>query len=390
MTTIPTQSNVSQTTVSRLTAGSPSAIAVLEVAGPRAVDIVQQCWRPNQGSNTLSLNRIRYGCTLNSSQEPGESIVVCRTEWNRIEIHCHGGRMASDQIVRELVRHGAVEQSAAESIGRELDDEIANEAREDLTRASTHRSTSILLDQMRGALGNEFRSIGVLMNSKQYSEAGARLRLLLGRYAVGRHLIAPWVVVLAGPPNVGKSSLLNLLLGYSRAIVHEQAGTTRDLLSERSSLDGWPIEIVDGAGIRDREMAGDAIEAMGIERTLLRIGESDCLLLLVDSVSGWTKVHESILSHPRGHTILVLTKSDLAIETTSPRSSQLAQEIAKLDSDGRVALVVETSAVTGFGLEKLMETIVAELVPQSLQPGDAVPFRKRHLDWIETTLAKIP
>ncbi len=379
-----------QTTVSRLTAGSPSAIAVLEVAGPQAVDIVQQCWRPNQGSNILSLNRIRYGSTLNSSQETGESIVVCRTELNRIEIHCHGGRMASDQIVRELVRHGAIEQSAAESIGRELDNEIANEAREDLTKASTHRSTSILLDQMRGALEIEFRSIGVLMNSKQYSEAGARLRLLLGRYSVGRHLIAPWVVVLAGPPNVGKSSLLNLLLGYSRAIVHEQAGTTRDLLSERSSLDGWPIEIVDGAGIRDQGMAGDAIEAMGIERTLLRIGESDCLLLLVDSVSGWTKVHESILSHPRGHTILVRTKSDLAIETTSPRSSQLAQEIAKLDSDGRVASVVETSAVTGFGLEKLIETIVAELVPQSLQPGDAVPFRKRHLDWIETTLAKIP
>ena len=378
------------TTVSRLTAAIPSAIAVLEVVGPQAAEIVEQCWRPNQGTNHLSLNRIRYGFTLNSNQEPGESIVVCRTEWNRIEIHCHGGRMASDQIVRELVRNGAVEQSAAESIGRELDDEIANEAREDLTKASTLRSTSILLDQMRGALGNEFQSIRSLMNSKQHSEAGSRLRLLLGRYAVGRHLIAPYFVVLAGPPNVGKSSLLNLLLGYSRAIVHEQAGTTRDLLSERSSFDGWPIELVDGAGIRERGMAEDDIEAMGIERTLQRIGESDCLLLLVDSVSGWTKIHERILNHPRGRTILVRTKSDLAIETASDRSFRLAQEIAKLESDGKVASVVETSAVNGFGLKTLMETIVAVLVPQSLQPGDAVPFRKRHLDWIQTNLAKIP
>ena len=385
MSTIPTQ-----TTVSRLTAAIPSAIAVLEVVGPQAAEIVNQCWRPNQGTNHLSLNRIRYGFTLNSNQEPGESIVVCRTEWNRIEIHCHGGRMASDQIVRELVRNGAVEQSAAESIGRELDDEIANEAREDLTKASTLRSTSILLDQMRGALGNEFQSIRSLMNSKQHSEAGSRLRLLLGRYAVGRHLLAPYFVVLAGPPNVGKSSLLNLLLGYSRAIVHEQAGTTRDLLSERSSFDGWPIELVDGAGIRERGMAEDDIEAMGIERTLQRIGESDCLLLLVDSVSGWTNIHERILNHPRGQTILVRTKSDLAIETASDRSFRLAQEIAKLESDGKVASVVETSAVNGFGLKTLMETIVAVLVPQSLQTGDAVPFRKRHLDWIETNLAKIP
>ena len=146
------------------------------------------------------------------------------------------------------------------------------------------------------------------------TKAAAHAKLLSLRQLsdLGSHLIKPWRIVLAGPPNVDKSSLLNRLLGYNRAIVHEQEGTTRDLLSERTSIEGWPMELVDGAGIRSKLEVADDIEATGVERTLDRIASADCVLLLVDATVGWTKVHDQLVGAIQGRTILVHTKVDSA------------------------------------------------------------------------------
>ncbi len=357
------------TTVSRLTSAAPSAIAVLEINGPLALDFVKRCWRPNQGDSNLQINAIRYGFTQFDSLANGESIVVCRTAEHSVEIHCHGGRLASEAILRGLVAGGAVEQTVKLRFSAQDTDEIVSEAREDLLLASTLRTTAILLDQLRGSLTQELQWIRSLLIERDIFQATKRLTQLSSRSQLGSHLVEPWRVVLAGPPNSGKSSLLNMLLGYTRAIVHEQAGTTRDVLAEHSSFDGWPIELVDGAGIRT---ATDAIEATGIEQTLERIASADCTLLLVDRTTGWTETHHKILNHCSKKVVLVVTKSDLI----GVNSIELLERTSNIPSS--ISKRVETSSVSGAGLKELMNAVVAFLVPQSLSQGDPVPFRSRH------------
>lgn len=338
-----------------------------------AVDWTHQSWSPFQGDSELKLNRIRYGFAHGGTSEPGESVVVCQTTADCVEIHCHGGRMAAEQIIQHLVSLGAVQRTPRERLLETLSDEFAREATEDLLSATTFKTTSILLDQLRGALSSEFEQVEALTATGDFESARIRLKILSNRISAGRHLISPWKVVLAGPPNAGKSSLLNRLLGYTRAIVHEQAGTTRDSLSETSSIDGWPMEIVDGAGIRPVDEASDSIESAGILRSLQRIQGADCTLLLVDSLFGWTEVHQQILSSSNGKLILIWTKSDLATGSKPLIPTPVADAFDA---------IVSTSCVTGDGVQSLLDAIVQVLIPENLLPGDAVPFRPRHEEWI--------
>ncbi len=372
--TIPTSGD-GLTFVAQLTSRSPAAIAVLALDGPQSLEFTSRCWRPNAGDSSLAINAIRYGFTQHEGGGRGESIVVCRTGEQRVELHCHGGRLAAETLIKILVSLGAVTQSPFQCESHEGEDLTVAEAREDITLAATQRTTAILLDQYRGGLKREFDAIQSLLIEGNLAEAKLRLGQLNDRSMLGRHLIEPWRVVLAGPPNVGKSSLLNLLLGYTRAIVHEQAGTTRDLLTERTSFEGWPIELVDSAGIRT---ATDSIEAKGIEQSLERIATADCTLLLVDPVEGWTETHDEILAQCSERVILVMTKSDMAHQN----------DVDLKDSD-RLHRRVKTSSVTEEGLAELMRVVVSVLVPQALSPGDPVPFRQRHREKIATWMREL-
>jgi tRNA modification GTPase len=366
------------TTIVRLTSTAPSAISVLRLAGPECDSIACQIWTPNQGTSELALNQIRFGYTRQTHTGIGESIVVCRTSSETIEIHCHGGAMAARALIEQCVALGAVEMNVWESrsslveigwgqsgtIEREA---IEREALEDLTHAITYRTTRILLDQARGSLAKALEEIEKHFCSGMVEMAMKRLDRLLYLGQAGLHLIQPFRVVLAGPPNVGKSSLLNRLLGYSRAIVHEEAGTTRDLLRERTSFDGWPVELVDSAGVRELHAELDAVEQEGMARSMQMASNADCVLLLVSFQDGWTTEHDRLLEKAQGKVVIVQTKKDLGSPGSSLPSLQR--------SHGRVI----TSSITGEGLQSLMDSVVSALIPSDLKDGEAVPFRKRHL-----------
>jgi tRNA modification GTPase len=355
-----------RTTVCRLTSSAPAAIAVIEVHGARAMELVQRHWAPKQGTSHLADHRIRYGMFRSmpgDMSSTGESIVVVRRGPDRIELHCHGGQVAASSILRALTDAGANEIGFQEWIAREVYGRTAAEATEDLLRATTLRTASILMDQVRGALDQACGEIERLRSQGHFDEASHRAAAILRWGDVGLHLIHPYQVVLCGPPNVGKSSLLNRMLGYSRAVVHAEAGTTRDLLAETTSIEGWPVTLFDSAGIRESE---HNIEIQGIERARQAIATADRLLLLIDPVQGWTTEHESIWQSHKSKCLLVQTKSDTSHEISTTSSLP--------------AVAFPVSSVSGSGIDRFMNALVHSLIPEFPPAGVAVPFRSSHID----------
>ncbi len=175
-------------------------------------------------------------------------------------------------------------------------------------------------------------------------------------------MIHPWQVVVAGRPNVGKSSLINAIAGYQRAIVHDLPGTTRDIVGVQTALDGWPVEIFDTAGLR---AAGDPIEQAGIDLAQGKIAAADLVVLVFDSSSPWTAADQDLFeSHPSA--LLVSNKSDLP------------------PVPGPQPAAMNVSAATSAGVEELCRAIAHRLVPHLPPPGAAVPFLPEQVERIGT------
>lgn len=375
----------------RITSSAPAAIAVLVVEGPEAWNWLKSHWRPNMGTldRELEVNRIRYGtiytrthhsrsCGSESSpttdeSSAGESIVLCRTAPERFELHCHGGPTASTAILDSLEKSGFSMERPDREIALFETDPISSAATSMLLQARSLATSQILIDQARGALKREYESIGHAIQSQRDDEAEARMQTLLEWEPLGLHLIDPWQVVLAGPPNAGKSSLLNKLLGYERTIVHESAGTTRDLIPEATSLGGWPVVLIDSAGVRE---TSDAIEQRGVSSSFDAIAKADAILLLVPHDTGWSDEHDRIMAHAFNKRLLVVhTKCDLG------QSKAILPELSHRS--------VEVSIHDTTSIARLMKAIENILVPAVPKRGAPVPFLPEQFNKLRTCLRSL-
>jgi tRNA modification GTPase len=179
------------------------------------------------------------------------------------------------------------------------------------------------------------------------------------------HLVAPWRVVFAGPPNVGKSSLINALAGYQRAIVSPTPGTTRDVVTLTTAIDGWPVELADTAGLRSTD---DELEAAGVELAQSALATADLAVLVQDATNpAATSRFDPRAVPPR--VIHVLNKIDLVSAGDLPAfdSTSLPTQLA-------------TSAETGAGIADLAAAIGRSLVPNPPACGDAVPFTAQQVE----------
>ena len=192
----------------------------------------------------------------------------------------------------------------------------------------------------------------------------ADLGALLGRARAGRLLRSGLHVVLAGLPNVGKSSLLNRLAGEERAIVTEVAGTTRDAVRETIQIEGIPLHVIDTAGLRDTD---DVVEKIGVERAWREIGQADVVLQLLDARSGETPADHAIAVRlPQGvERIVVENKCDLA-GLAAERSCE----------GGRVRLRLSAKSGEGIGL---LHDELLRIAGWSGHGEDVVLARERHL-----------
>jgi tRNA modification GTPase len=374
---------IGATEVIELTPVGRGAVAVVLVAGPDALATVEQSFAPARGGRLgeVPLQQIVYG---RFGGPAGEEVVACRRSNEQIEIHCHGGVAAVAALVARLIDRGCRQISWQEWLRRTCDDPIRAAAQIALAEAPTARTAAILLDQYHGALARTVREAAAAIQAAKWEQAADIIEAALAWRELGMHLTAPWRVVLTGRTNVGKSSLINALAGFQRSIVSQQPGTTRDVVTTITAIDGWPVELADTAGLRDSE---DALESAGIELATKTLAAADMVVVVNDATQPFDDINstEKRISETlakaakRPRLVRVLNKIDLLVE----KHRRLAAD------QNHAEPIVATSALTGDGIAELIAAIGRALVPLAPELGIAVPFTAEQIAALEAARAAV-
>lgn len=357
-----------------LTGRLPGAIATTVVWGPEAADVIAQLFVPRHPlpPERWPLNAIRYGNwrfdrdpsidTLSATSQPaGEDLVVSRIDAEHFEIQSHAGFAVA--IIQSSLRWAGAAEALPQEFSHQHQNRWVAEVESVLAQATTQRGSTLLLNQWwlwqkwgpqldRRIAGQELAPL--IHSSLEWSR-------------FGEHLTRPFEVVLCGQPNVGKSSLVNAILGFNRSIVHDQPGTTRDVVSQTTAIDGWLVNLSDTAGLRE---TSDSIEATGIDYARRQIVDADCLVLVSDATQT-AQDRSQPLAGNRHADLWVVNKTDLVLS-----SSAIDQALL-------------TSAQTGQGIAELLSAISRHLVP-SLPPAELpIPVTPSMIQWL-TEIAAAP
>ena len=361
--------------VALLTPRGRGALAVVGVAGGGAAAAVDRRFESRGGGVAGRPDgAVCFGRWRVAPASVGEELVVVRHAADRVEVQCHGGEAAAAAVLGSLVAAGATAVDWREWLRCTGLSPIDVEARAALAVAAGPKAARILCRQLGGALDRAVRQAERLRAAGDTAAAGRATARLLAAARVGLRLTRPWRVVVAGAVNAGKSSLVNAIAGHARCIVSPEPGTTRDLVTARLVLDGWEVDLVDTAGLRDDAAGEDlaAVERAGIARAGAALAEADLVLRVVAC-----DAPASARAAGRPGELLVVTKGDLV---------GLSQDRAAADA-------VWTSALTGAGIDALAARIVARLVPEERNdPGllaGPVPFTARQVAAIESLRAVV-
>ncbi|MBM3979022.1 MAG: GTP-binding protein [Planctomycetes bacterium] len=361
---------MSDTAVSLLTAPGTGAIATVEVRGPRAWELARRLFAPagKPLPDLPEVNRFWFGTLA------GDEVVLAATAPDAVEVHCHGGPRVVQMVMAAFEASGGRQPPVR---SHEEENRGLTPPARLLERAPTLRTANIILDQLNGAFVTEVRDILAQMATNWWDQ-WPRIGALAARGSTaGAHLVEPWKVVIAGAPNVGKSSLINALAGYQRAVVSEVAGTTRDAVSVRTAFDGWPVELIDTAGVR--EVAG--LEAEGVRLAHRAMRAADILVWVVDATDPGAHFPDVFGGLPREvFVVFAANKCD------QPHAFDLST--LPFPSEQRSVPTIPVSAHTGAGLGELIRAIIRPHL--DLPPGIAVPYTPRLIRLLMTASSRMP
>ncbi|QGJ71070.1 TrmE-type G domain-containing protein [Planctomycetales bacterium 10988] len=355
--------------VTQLTPSGRGAVATLRLEGPLATSFVNEHFQSFGKQNELAPESITFG-RWRLSQGLQEEIVL-KKQKAVFEIHCHGGTKVVALFLEQFQKAGFKVCSWQDWLMSQTSDRFQAEAELALTEARTELAAELLFAQGQGILRSAFVELLGMFEQEAWPEAGALLESLERRAHYGRHLCEPWNVVIVGRPNMGKSSLINTLLGYERAIVHDQPGTTRDVVATTTVLQGWLISLTDTAGMRE---TGDFLEASGIDRAKTILQKADLILFVFDQ-SQPLDAEDLRLAQQYPQAIPIANKCDL------PVAKDFSLDKQSVSVFSQKPLLI--SASTGKGIELLTETILHRLIPEPLTPQMPIPFSENQVSLLQ-------
>ncbi|MBE0432509.1 tRNA uridine-5-carboxymethylaminomethyl(34) synthesis GTPase MnmE [candidate division WOR-3 bacterium] len=391
--------NPNETIVACATPPGYSSIAVVRLSGEQAVSLLQKIFRPKQNPETYQAQHVYFGSIVDPlNNDTVDTVLVATfpgpdsyTGEDVVEISCHGNPLIVDRIIRLLLELGARSARRGEFTRRALlngkIDLIQAEAVLDTVHATCERARRLALLQYEGKLSERIYDIrSKIVDILLFLEAGIdfadeedvdhnpeklasdisstveMIDELLKGASIGMKIRNGYKILITGRANAGKSTLFNRMVGYDRAIVHEQPGTTRDFLEEGIQVGDLYVFLYDTAGILRAAAGPDEIAQ---QRTKALIHEADLILMMFDGSEPMNEedvyLYNLVKHKPK---LLIVNKIDLNV--------RLSNELILSDS-------IKVSARTGENVEALVESIGRTLLSGVYEQG-VLLTRHRHID----------
>ena len=363
-------------------------IGIIRISGDKSFEILDKIFNTKNPNRDLGFYKFNYGFIHDNGKIVDEVMAVrmkapkTYTCEDVVEINCHGGHLISEKVLELVLKNGARHAEQGEFTKRAFMngriDLSQAEAVMDIIQGKTEKSISLSLEQLRGDLRDKIGSfkkalldvtahVNVVLD---YPEEGiddplpsnlrenlenvyAEADRLISSYDKGKKIKEGIKTVIAGKPNVGKSTLLNSLLKEERAIVTHIPGTTRDVIEEIINIKGIPLVLTDTAGIRKTE---DIVENIGVEKSKRFIENADLVLLVLDASRELESEDREVIQEIQNNnkkTIVLLNKIDL-------------ERKIELDEFG-LENILEISAKDNIGIEDMEERIYSYIVEENVE-----------------------
>jgi tRNA modification GTPase len=394
----------SNTIVALSTPAGSGALGVIRLSGPEAISIIQSVFKGKdlreQKTHTLHFGLIMDGEAILDEVVVGLFLAPkSYTKENVVEISCHGSDYIIKRIISLLVSKGARPAKPGEfTLQAFLNgafDLSKAEAVADLIASNSKASHDIAMQQMRGGFSNELQDLREKLvhfasmieleldfaeEDVEFANRGELKQLVLQINQVISRLITSFElgnvikngvpIVIAGKPNVGKSTLLNALLNEERAIVSHIAGTTRDTIEDEINIGGVIFRFIDTAGIRE---TADLIEAKGVERTLEKMKQAKLIIYMAEAEQTVEEIEEQVrgLEHQEIPFVLLINKSDLL-------SDEKRANLERLDAQF-------ICAKEKIGVEELKENLLHLVNISSLNTNETILTNIRHVEALRHT-----
>lgn len=382
------------------TPNASGGIGVIRISGEGAIGVAESVFRAASGKKLgdLSGYSALYGHVYDGDERIDECVALVfrapksYTGEDVAELSCHGGLYVTQRVLRAVLAHGAVPAEAGEFTKRAfLNGKIdLAEAESVMNIISAHgqQALNAAMNTLDGKLSEKVHAIAASLTHlsaaiavwtddpdedvpeaheenirKGIENALARLEELLRNFDSGRAVTQGVSAAICGHPNVGKSTLMNLLTGFDRSIVTDIAGTTRDVVEETVRIGDIVLRLADTAGIHDSD---DPVESIGIDRSLQKIDSSELILAVFDSSQDLTQDDTLLLEKCRGkRAVAILNKTDLP--------PKLDPEIIRQS----IPCLVSISAVTGEGIEELKSALSSVLGTAELDTSSGMLANER-------------